>query len=72
MQKTVLKNAQPVINQIFASNAKAAGILSFFPDTEVEAASDKLLSRVTDAVILLTSSSSELQKEQNDKTIVYR
>lgn len=40
----------------------AAGAFSFVPDIEVEATSDKLRSSVTEAVILLASSSSGCKK----------
>ena len=48
----------PVISHNLACKAIAAGACNFAPDTENDATSDKLLSSVTDAVILLTSSSS--------------
>lgn len=57
-QKELEKPVKPVMSHIFASNAIAAGAFNLVPEIDVEAISDKLLSSVTEAVILLTSSSS--------------
>ena len=62
--------SSPVISHNLASKAMAAGAFNFAPDTENDATSDKLLSNVTDAVILLTSSSSVKQKIDKESCII--